>query len=443
MYKSLVIIVFLLVAFSTGAFAQLDTSRMATKEEVGTIREALDGTNETVSALKTTLDALKKIKVSGYIQFQYQLADSAAVPSYEGGDFPANVRSRFMVRRGRLKVVYDNDLSQYALEIDASQSGVSLRDAYIWFKEPWMRTFAFTGGQFYRPFGYEVLHSHSVTESPEFARVTQILFPSEREVGAQLEVAPEIGTMSNFNLKAGIFNGSGINASENDRNKDFIGRAGYQLPFEEQNLSIDGGVSIYSGKVTANSKNIYQIDNSAANKVYRVDSAASNAGGSYGRAYYGVDLQFYYDIPDLGGMSLKGEFLTGQQPGTSGATSFYNPGSTVTPLYIRNFSGWYLTFVQNIGLKNQFIAKYDVYDPNTDVEGSDIGKPGTNLTTGDIRYSTIGLGWAYYWDSYLKLTFYYDLVTNESVNAAAASSLAHYTDDIKDNVMTIRMQYKF
>lgn len=65
---------------------------------------------------------------------------------------------------------------------------------------------------------------------------------------------PKEGIVSHFNLQAGLFNGVGPSANENDRNKDFIGRFGVQIPFQEYNLALDGGFSLYAGKVTNNSK---------------------------------------------------------------------------------------------------------------------------------------------------------------------------------------------
>jgi hypothetical protein len=56
----------------------------------------------------------------------------------------------------------------------------------------------------------------------------------------------------------------------------------------------------------------------------------------------------------------------------------------------------------------------------------------------DIKYSTLGLGLAYRWDTYVKLTAYYDMVTNET-----SSNLSGYGKDLKDNVFTLRMQFKF
>ncbi|MBI1803981.1 MAG: hypothetical protein HY033_02865 [Ignavibacteriae bacterium] len=420
-----------------------DTTATPTKEDLGEVKGALEGVNETVTELKNTVDALKKIKISGYIQAQFQAADSAGTSSFAGGDFAKNVRSRFQVRRGRFKINYDNDLSQYVLEVDVSQSGVAIKDAYIWLKEPWLRSFALTTGAFYRPFGYEVLHSHSVIETPEFARAIQTLLPGERDIGAQIEFTPEEGPISNFNFRAGFFNGVLNTANENDRNKDFIGRLGFQLPFQEENLAIDGGLSLYDGKVASNSKFVYSFGPTAPVKQYVVDSLASNVGGSYGRTYYGADLQLYYDIPTIGGATLRGEYIAGQQPGTAASNSFYNPGATVTPLYVRNFTGWYVNYIQNIGVKNQLVIKYDFFDPNSDVDGNDIGAPNSNFTIGDIKYSTFGLGWIYHWDANIKFLAYYDFVTNESVNPAVSGTLAPFREDVKDNVLTLRMQYKF
>jgi opacity protein-like surface antigen len=98
-------------------------------------------------------------------------------------------------------------------------------------------------------------------------------------------------------------------------------------------------------------------------------------------------------------------------------------------------------------LSSQFILKYDVFTPNTDVSSTDIGATTpvgrVALSAGDIKFTTLGLGWVYHWDSNVKFTFYYDMVTNDKVNANAPAALAAFKDDIKDNVFTVRMQYKF
>ncbi|MDI6779293.1 MAG: porin [Bacteroidota bacterium] len=420
MNKLIAILWMLIVLISLNAFAQ-DTSDVAKKEDI------------------------EEVKISGYIQAQFQSADTAGIISYAGGNFPANVKSRFQVRRGRVKFMYDQDITQYVLQIDITQSGVAIKDAYAMIKEPWLRIFSLTGGVFDRPFGFEISYSSSMRESPERSRLFQTLFPGERELGVKIEATPERDVLSYFNLKAGLFNGVLPNANENDRNKDFIGRVGFLLPFREENLEIDGGFSLYAGKVTNTSKYFYEFDNSSPVKKFKADSSATNLGKSYSRNYYGFDMQLYYDLPIIGGLSIKGEFITGQQPATATYNSFYYPTSSdpKPSLYSRNFNGWYINYIQNIGLYHQFILKYDVFDPNTDVKGSDIGIPGSNITTADIKYSTLGVGWVYHWDANVKFTLYYDIVKNEKVNHTATGALANFTRDLKENVLTMRMQYRF
>ena len=453
--KRIIFILSLLIAIYLNAKSQ-DTTKTTTKEDVAEVKGTVDGINETLQGILQTIDALKKIKISGYIQTQYQVAESASVASYAGGNFPQNVKSRFQVRRGRFKINYDNDLTQYVLQLDVTQNGIGIKDAYASIKEPWLRMASLTAGVFDRPFGFEISYSSSNREAPERSRLFQTLFPGERELGAKIELTPENGPLSYFNLKAGVFNGVLNNANENDRHKDFIGRLGFQLPFEEQGLAIDGGFSTYAGAVTDNSKKIFVIDNASAVKKFKVDSTASNLGNAFDRNYYGFDLQLYYDVPVIGGATLRGEYLWGKQPGTDKSSSFYNPdvaaatdtksaidGKKITDIYMRNFSGWNLNFVQNIGLKNQFVVKYDVYTPNKDITANDIGAPGSNLSATDIKYTTLGLGWIYHWDANVKFVLYYDWVTNEKVNANATGSLAAYKENLKDNVLTLRMQYKF
>ena len=450
MNKLIAILWMLIVLISLNAFAQ-DTTDVAKKEDVEEIKGSLQNVTETVINLKNTLDALKKIKFSGYIHAQFQSADTAGIKSYSGGNFPVNVKSRFQVRRGRVKFMYDQDITQYVLQIDVTQNGVRIKDAYATIKEPWLQTFSFTAGVFDRPFGFEISYSSKMREAPERSRLFQTLFPGERELGVKIEAAPERGVLSFLNLKAGLFNGVLPTSNENDRNRDFIGRVGVLLPFREENFEIDGGFSLYTGKVTNTSKYFYEFDNSSPVKKFKADSSATNLGKSYSRNYYGFDMQLYYDLPRLrglpiiGGLSINGEFITGQQPATATYNSFYYPTSSDPnpSLYQRNFNGWYINYTQNIGLSHQFVLKYDVFDPNSDVKDNDIGLPGSNLTAADIKYTTLGVGWVYHWDANVKFTLYYDIVKNEKVNHTATGALANFTRDLKDNVLTMRMQYRF
>lgn len=432
--------------YSAGLYGQsADSMNAVTRAEVSELKGQLDGVNETLAELKTFADALRKIKFSGYIQSQFQSADGDGISSFAGGNFPSGARTRFAVRRGRLKVAYDNELTQYVLQIDVTQSGIGIKDAYVWMREPWLRMFGFTAGVFNRPFGFEVGYSSSSRESPERSRIIQTLFPGERDLGVQFEFSTEMGILSHFNFKGGLFNGTGPAANENDNSKDFIGRAGFQLPFQEEGIAIDGGVSLYAGKVRSTSRYIYSFN--PPSQQYSVDSSLVNIGRYFTRRYLGADLQVYYDAPFFGGISLRAEYITGEQPGTAAANSIYNPGTVSLPLYQRKLAGWYVALIQNIGLSHQVVVKYDVFDPQQEAVGDAIGAPGTggssSLMAPDIQFTTIGFGWNYHYDANIKFMIYYDLVTNENVHPAATGSLSSWKQDARDNVLTARLQYKF
>ena len=110
----------------------------------------------------------------------------------------------------------------------------------------------------------------------------------------------------------------------------------------------------------------------------------------------------------------------------------------------RNISGYYVSYVQNLGLSDQLVLKYDVYDGNTDIKGDEItSSVNSKVSAADLKYTTFGFGLAHFFDSNVKFTLYYDIVKNEKLSANAPASLAAYKDDLKDNVLTLRMQYKF
>ena len=107
-------------------------------------------------------------------------------------------------------------------------------------------------------------------------------------------------------------------------------------------------------------------------------------------------------------------------------------------MYIRNFDGAYFYFLQDLGNPADLVVfKYDWYDPNTDVKGKEIGTGDISLTKADIKYHTFGLGYVHYFDANTKLMLYYDLVKNES------TTLEGYTRDVKDNVFTCMIQFRF
>lgn len=407
----------------------------------------IDTLATSVQKIQESLGLMKKIKVSGYIQTQFQVADSNGAKSYAGGDFPANTDKRFAVRRGRFKIAYDNKLTLYTIQVDVTEKGVGIKDAYVKITDPWTQALSLQAGVFDRPFGFEISYSSSMRETPERSRLFQTIFPDEREVGAKLTFQPPKTSQWNFlKIEGGMFNGSGPKAVDFDYQKDFIGNISIAKTNKKENINWGIRASYYNGGWRQGTNKVYSVaSDSLELTAFLQDKDTANYGAIAKRQYVGFDAQISIDW--LAGMTtFRGEYIQGQQPGTSSTTT--SPSAQpATDTYLRNFNGYYFYFLQNIAkTKNQLVFKYDVYDPNTGAAGDDIGKsvtPPSGKTFGktgksDLMYTTIGIGWVYRWDANVKITAYYDLVKNET-----SKNLTGYTKDLKDNVFTLRIQYKF
>jgi hypothetical protein len=126
------------------------------------------------------------------MQPQFQVASAKGAKSFEGGDFPAEVNNRFMLRRGRIRFDYVHYAEKkgpsvhFAFQFDGTERGVYIRD--FWgrvFENKW-KLFSLTTGMFARPFGFETNLSSSDRESPERGRMNQLLMKSERDLGIML-----------------------------------------------------------------------------------------------------------------------------------------------------------------------------------------------------------------------------------------------------------------
>jgi hypothetical protein len=439
--------------FCIGATPLRAQENAATKEELEEVKGALLGVSESAAEYRGYVDALRKIKITGYMQPQWRFTDlmntSYSIGGFSGGAFPSNVKNMFQVRRGRIKVTYDNVLTQYVLQFDAIQTGLSLKDAYVMVTEPWTKSVGMQIGVFDRPFGYEISYSSSSRETPERSRMFQTLFPGERELGAKLFYAPPSGPLSFLRADVGVFNGSGPTANEYDNFKDIIGHVAAQVPLDGIGAALDIGVSGYLGNVRNNTKFLYTSGALAdGTQGFAVDSTATNLSAGVARTYLGVDAQFYIDIPAIGGAILRGEYIFGKQPGTFSSTSSAS-AQPATAIYQREFSGYYVYYVQNLGDRDQLVVKYDSFDPNTKVGAADFGNTNISgalgITSSDIKFSTLGLGLVHYWDDNVKFMLYYEIISNEKLTGVtnSSSALYPYVSDVRDNVLTFRTQYKF
>lgn len=411
------------------------------------LMDMLDTTTSIGKGMFSLYQKYDAVRFSGYIQPQFQYAEEKGVKSYAGGNFPEHVDNRFTLRRGRFRLDYSryNDIGlprvQFAFQFDGSERGVFIRDFYGRVFENRWSVFSVTAGMFARPFSYEVNLSSGDRETPERGRMSQILMKTERDIGAMISFEPRRkGHPLRFlRIDAGLFNGQGLTAtSDFDSHKDFITRVAVKpQKLNSRNWRLSGAVSMLYGGMEQFTPEIYRTDD---NHVFRRDSAGSNIGKIAPRHYYGADIQLR--IPNgakRGNTELRGEFIMGQQTATASSTETPGVipmnGALNAPLYVRNFNGAYFYFLQSLGSpKHQVILRYDWYDPNSEVKGKQLD---AGFTEGDVRYDTFGAGYIYYFDDHMKLMMYYDMVKNES------TSLQGYTSDVKDNVFTCRLQYRF
>jgi hypothetical protein len=387
------------------------------------------------ASLAKKVDALGEVKLGGYIQVQAQhlITDSdrtvasAPVASFAGGDFGPGISDRLMVRRAYLKATYKTGISQYVANLEATEGSLAVKDLYVAIADPWLNAFILTAGLFDVPFGFEVPFSSASRESPERTRVLQTLIPGEKDMGVQLGFASKQGALRFFNAKVGVFSGAGM-AKENDNGKNLAARLGFEAPLAASGWKISGGASGYLGTVTSlNDTANGGMDGAAFSRT------TGNLNSDFDRQYADLDLQLTGTLPLLGAMALRGEFVAGQQPGTATSSRFYVAGQ----VFEREFRGWYVNYVQDLASPVKLILKYDVYDPNTDVEGGEVGAVASGTSATDAMFSTVGGGLLWDAGKNLRFTLYYDYPINEEI---AAGPLAH---DLDDQVLTARLQYKY
>lgn len=374
-----------------------------------------------------------KLKISGYLQPQFQWGErDAALKVGTENENPTESFNRFGLRRGHLKFAYDYKTVAAVVQIDVStEKGVILKDAYIDVQEPWLRTFGIRAGVFNRPFGLEIELSSSVRETPERAYIFPMLFPDERDFGAMFTVqAPEDSPWRIVALQAGLFSGNGI-SRDNDSRKDFIGHLSFGDEFDD--FSFRAGASYYRGGVRQGTGTVHTMTDGG----FRTDTDPANKGRYAKREYIGFDACIRFES-DWGTTTLRGEYLFGTQPGTQ--TSGKSPDSAALPAsdtYIRPVRGGYVLLAHDIeDTPFSLVAKYDVYDPNTKVSGNALGTGETGVT--DAMRTAFGFGATWHIMKGLKLTAYYDIVRNET-----STALDGFASDLKDDMFTLRLQYKF
>lgn len=426
-FSKIIAFLFALLPFTLGA-----------QETEKQLENRVDSLAAEVTTLDKIVKGLSKFKVSAYIQGQYQYGQEDA--TLKVGDKNENEDkgfNRIGIRRGRMKFEYNDGIGTGAVQIEVNDKGVSFRDLYIGIKDPWTKRNQLMAGVFNRPFGYEVTYSTSALESPERATIIQYFFPDERDLGAMLTLRTKTTSPLNFlRLDAGLFAGNSINR-ETDSRKDFIGRLGAEKPIGDWG-KWGAGFSYYHGYVFNPTTEAYEMDGKHFVKIDKGET------GTYmKREYLGLDAQLSF-LSSLGKTTLRAEGLIGTQPGIAGSSRSPNYSSRPenlpeNSLFKRPFVGYFFYLVQDIGTSPfSAVLKYDAYDPNTKVKGGEIGAENGFTSKTDLAQSTIGIGGIYNFNKHIRLQAYYELNFNEK-----SPLVKGYEKDRKDDVLTVRLQYKF
>ncbi|MFI3267444.1 MAG: porin [Rikenellaceae bacterium] len=418
-----------------GALAYIAPMTAKSQEaNVDSLAIKVEQLNKQVSSFATELKS--RVKVTGYIQAQWQLAEEdGALTSFNGGAFPTDENNRFAVRRGRFKFNYDYEGVTGIIQVDVTEKGISLKDAYLGYTLK-SKVFGVTAGVFKRPFGYEVTNSSSKRETPERSRLYQNLFPGSRDVGAKITLQGKEGSFLNaFTFNGGLFNGNGIN-SETNNAKDFIGRLAFNKKTDPVEIGL--GTSVYAGQVRNDVASSYTFNDDT--KSYTENT---NAEGLYSkRFYWGVDAQFTINT-EAGRTNLRGDYILGQQPGTY-SSSMSPTGAIASSVYNRKFAGYAIYLVQGIKQSPFSVAaRYDFYDPNRQISASEIGA-GSGTGYSDVAFKTLSSSFIWDISKTFRVMANYEVVWNEKcANLTNAANGYNYSKDLRDNIFTLRLQARF
>lgn len=407
-----------------------------TKDKINLLENKTNVLNQRIDSTSWRIKTLEKFKVSGYFQAQAEVGEIGAKTrtGANGGRYDevidgkdADFFTRYGLRRSRIKFQYSEKFMKIAFGLDLSEKGVAFKEAYLQLDDPYLNMFSLKTGVIYVGFSDEVNYSSSKRESPEHSLIVNKLIPDEKDLGTQLRItAPKNTPLEGLKLDLGLFSGNGIRVDDNSK-MDFVARLKYEKSISK--ISFGLGASLYNGKVNNADSLLYTVKNGA----WTSEEVTKNQMNK--RQYFGFDAQFAIKTI-MGSTSLRGEYLFGYQPSILGdfaspKSNSYIPASAFS--YQRPFSGGYVYFLQDIyKTPLTFVVKYSYLDPNTQMKGDEISNKA------DVTMSTLGIGGLWQINSALRLMAFYDINNNERT-----ANLIDYDKDVKDNVFTLRLQYKF
>ncbi|MDT8318271.1 MAG: porin [bacterium] len=263
------------------------------------------------------------VKISGYLNLRYRQAE--------------NISNGFDIRRARLDIRGDiAEKWNYRFQSDFKGPSAKVLDIYAGYKAH--PAFNITLGQQKIPFSLENLESNPRLKTINRSQVVEALVArgkdvignqSGRDIGLKLGGALETDDWGKLlNYAVGIFNGTGINASDDNNQQDYVGRV---VLTPVKHFSI--GASGYAGRYVA-------------------------SGSLADRKRSGIEAKY-----DNKTFALSGEYIAGKD-GTTEKEGWYLQGS-------------YYVIPSTL----EAVLKYDRWDPDTKVSNNrrDVSTVGANL----------------------------------------------------------------
>ncbi len=387
----------------------------------------------TISALnQVKAQTTDGLKITGYIQAQAEYAGKDALKVWTGSYDKQKYDNSdhfltYGVRRGRIRFTYNKNNAKMVVEFNTSESGVTPIKAYLgWDALPWLTLQAGLLNSF---FGDELMYLSPLQETMDRTYLTHQLFPGLHEVGLKaIFKAPKESSFNGLKLELAAVSGNGIAKTPD-------GRIALETHLKYDRTTNDGfmkwglGLSYYNGKVN----NADSIHYTFANDQWNAENVGVNKKNK--REYFGIDGQLTF-LNDWGRSNLRAEYIFGTQPtienGFEGAkNNQYDINKAYS--YERNFNGYYLYYVQNLGKSDfQTILKAAYYDFNTKANKDNA------MNRFDLAYQNYGFGLIWNPTKNVRLSAFYDWYINEE-----STTVEGYDRQVPNDVLTVRMQVSF
>ncbi|MCS7254520.1 MAG: porin [Armatimonadetes bacterium] len=323
----------LVASISFAAAQGAATSVEALQAEIARLKEQLAKLEAKLAEIQSGQKAVERVTkrfepivIGGYIQMRYERDSSR--PTDEKNLETGRAKENFRLRRVRLDVRGAPIKGLlYRLQVDASETDVSLRDAYL---ELQSGDGIFTFGHFKVPLLEEVLESSAVRWTPERARVSTALFPGERDRG----IAYTLRKSGVPEITFGLFSGTRARQTQDS----LTTRKSWLLRLA-QPLGKDGKLGrIWIGRMDG---------------IGRRDFDKGDI-RNFDRERTAIGLLF----TPISGLTIRGEWVDGKDAGTAA-----NPTVKVR--------GWYALLGYKLpNLPITLYAKHDQYDPNRGERGN-------------------------------------------------------------------------